>query len=92
LATYPKRTQARHQIEIRRHLGIQRWGGAAESLAVQTIERIVGGRAHFSDLIDGAIEALITAHYNAGAQHTAQTGQWHPISGYPASRSYSVPP
>ena len=62
LATYPKRTRARHRIEIRRHLGIDRWGGAAESLAVQTIERIVGGRVHLSDLINGAIEALIAAH------------------------------
>jgi Domain of unknown function (DUF4158) len=49
LATYPKRTRARHRIEIRCHLGIHRWGGAAQSLAVQTIERIVGGRVHLSD-------------------------------------------
>jgi hypothetical protein len=59
LATYPKRTRARHRIQIRRHLGVRRWTGAAESLAIQTIERIVGGRAHLSDLINGAIEALI---------------------------------
>jgi hypothetical protein len=70
LATYPKRTRARHRIEIRRHLGIHRWGGAAESLAVQTIERIVGGRAHLSDLINGAIEALIAAHYELPALST----------------------
>ena len=62
LATYPKRTRARHRIEIRRHLGIHRWGSAAESLAIQSIERIVAGRAHLSDLINGAIEALIAAH------------------------------
>jgi hypothetical protein len=62
LATYPKRPRDRHRIEIRRHLGIHRWGGAAESLAIQTIERIVAGRAHLSDLINGAIEALIAAH------------------------------
>ncbi len=31
LATYPKRTRARHRIQIRGHLGIHRWGGAAES-------------------------------------------------------------
>jgi uncharacterized protein DUF4158 len=48
LAKYPKRTRARHRIEIRRHLGIHRWGGAAESLAIQTIERVVAGRAHLS--------------------------------------------
>jgi hypothetical protein len=70
LATYPKRNRARHRIEIRRHLGIHRWGGAAESLAVQTIERIVGGRAHLSDLINGAIEALIAAHYELPALST----------------------
>jgi hypothetical protein len=70
LATYPKRTRARHRIEIRRHLGIHRWGSAAESLAIQSIERIVAGRAHLSDLINGAIEALIAAHYELPALST----------------------
>jgi hypothetical protein len=86
LATYPKRTRARHRIEIRRHLGIHRWAGAAESLATQTMERIVGGRAHLSDLINGAIEALIAAHYElpalstlrrlAGGVHAQATQDW----------------
>jgi len=70
LATYPKRTRARHRSEIRRHLGIHRWGGATESLAIQTIERIVAGRAHLSDLINGAIEALIAARYELPALST----------------------
>jgi TnpA family transposase len=70
LATYPKRTRARHRSEIRCHLGIHRWGGAAETLAIQTIERIVAGRAHLSDLVNGAIEALIAAHYELPALST----------------------
>lgn len=70
LATYPKRTRARHRIQIRRHFGIHRWDGTAESLASQTIKRIVGGRAHFSDLINGAIDALIAAHYELPALST----------------------
>ena len=70
LATYPKRTRARHRSEIRRHLCIHRWGGAAETLAIQTIERIVAGRAHLSDLVNGAIEALIAARYELPALST----------------------
>jgi hypothetical protein len=34
------------------------------------MQRIVRGRAHFSDLINGAIEALIGAHYELPALST----------------------
>ena len=68
---------SRHRIQIRRHLGIHRWGGAAESLAVYTIERIVGGRAHLSDLINGAIEALIAAHYELPALSTLRRERFY---------------
>jgi hypothetical protein len=70
LATYPKRTRARRRIQIRRHLGIHRWGDTAESLAIHAIERLVGVRIHLSDLINGAIEALIAAHYELPALST----------------------
>jgi uncharacterized protein DUF4158 len=96
LATYPKRTRARHLVQIRRHLGIHRWGGAAESLAVQTIERIVGGRAHLSDLINGAIEALIAAHYELPALSTLRRlasgvhAQATAVDGAPNMSAFSV--
>jgi hypothetical protein len=54
LAEYPKRTRLRHQVEIRRYLGVHAWSAAAAALATGTMQRIVGGRAHFSDLINGA--------------------------------------
>ena len=58
LAAYPKRTRARHRAEIRSYLGIHAWSSAAQSLVKQTMECIVGGRAHVSDLVNDAIEAL----------------------------------
>ncbi len=86
LADYPKRTRVRHQVEIRRCLGIHARSVAAAALATETMQRIVGGRAHFSDLINGAIEALIGAHYElpalstvrrlAGHVHAAATKAW----------------
>lgn len=44
LATYPKRTSARDRIEIRRHLGIHRWGDAAESLNLSPSRPLSGSR------------------------------------------------
>lgn len=38
--------------------------------STQTIDRIVAGRADLSDLINGAIEALIAAHYELPALST----------------------
>ena len=50
------------------------------------MQRIVGGRAHFSDLLNGAIETLIGAHYElpalstlrrlAGHLHATTTNAW----------------
>lgn len=86
LAAYPKRTRARHRVEIRRYLGIRTWGIAAQVLATDTMERIVAGRAHFSDLINGAIDALVAGHYElpalstlrrlAGRVHAKATHTW----------------
>jgi len=86
LAEYPRRTRLRHQVEIRRYLGVHAWSAAAAALATETMQRIVGGRAHFSDLINGAIDALIGAHYElpalstlrrlAGHVHAAATNSW----------------
>ena len=63
LADYPRRTRIRHHVEVREYLGIDPWGEAALTLATQTMERIVSGRAHLSDLINGAIEALVAANF-----------------------------
>lgn len=63
LAHYPKRTRLRHQIEIRQFLGVSAWNETAAALTIETMQRLVGGRAHFSDLINGAIEALIAARF-----------------------------
>jgi hypothetical protein len=60
LAAYPKRTRARHRAEIRCYLGVHAWSSAAQTLVKQTMECIVGGRTHLSDLVNGAIEALVT--------------------------------
>jgi len=86
LAHYPKRTRLRHQIEIRRHLGVYEWNAAAAALTTETMQRIVGGRAHLSDLINGAIEALIGARFElpalstlrrlAGHVHANATNAW----------------
>jgi len=86
LAAYHERTRARHRGEIRRYLGIHAWGGAAERLAIETMERIVSGRAHFSDLINGAIDALVAENYElpalstlrrlAGRVHAHATNAW----------------
>ena len=86
LAEYPKRTRLRHQVAIRRYLGVHAWSAAAAALATETMQRIVGGRAHFSDLLNGAIETLIGAHYElpalstlrrlAGHVHATATNAW----------------
>jgi TnpA family transposase len=86
LADYPRRTRVRHHIEVRAYLEIEPWGAAAQALATQTMERIVSGRAHLSDLINGAIEALVAANFAlpalsalrrlAGRVHTRATSVW----------------
>ncbi len=45
LSGYPKRTRVRHQIEIRRYLGVQAWNATEAALATETMQRIVSGRA-----------------------------------------------
>lgn len=70
LEHYPRRTRVRHRAEIRAFLGVQAWDDAAQALARSTMERIVGGRTHLSDLINGAIEALVAAHYELPALST----------------------
>lgn len=70
LAAYPVRTRVRHRTEIRTFLGIQAWDDAAEALARSRMERIVGGRTQVSDLINGAIEVLVTANYELPALST----------------------
>jgi hypothetical protein len=70
LEHYPKRTLLRHQIEIRQYLGVNAWNEAAAAVATETMQRLVGGRAHFSDLINGAIEALIAARFELPALST----------------------
>lgn len=37
--------------------------GGADARDTQTTERIVGGRAHLHDLINGAIEALVAGNF-----------------------------
>ena len=86
LADYPLRTRARHRIEVREYLGVKPWGEAALALVTETMERIVAGRAHLSDLINGAIEALIAEHFAlpalsalrrlAGGVHARATSAW----------------
>src|ERR1039457_221566 len=86
LLEYPKRTRLRHQVAIRRYLGVHAWRAAAAALATETMQRIGGGRAPFSDLINGAIETLICAHYElpalstlrrlAGHVHANATNAW----------------
>jgi hypothetical protein len=70
LEHYPKRTLLRHQIEIRHYLGVNAWSEAAAAVATETMQRLAGGRAHFSDLINGAIEALIAARFELPALST----------------------
>jgi hypothetical protein len=52
LLEYPKRTRVRHQVEIRRYLGVHAWSAAPAALATETMQRIVSGRAHFLRAID----------------------------------------
>jgi hypothetical protein len=70
LEHYPKRTLLRHQIEVRQYLGVTAWSDVAAAVATETMQRLVGGRAHFSDLINGAIEALIAARFELPALST----------------------
>ncbi|MCC6197554.1 MAG: DUF4158 domain-containing protein, partial [Burkholderiales bacterium] len=70
LERYPRRTQVRHRAEIRAVLGVKAWDDDAQALAIATMERIVSGRTHLSDLINGAIEALVAAHYELPALGT----------------------
>ena len=86
LADYPRRTRVRHHIEVREYLGIAPWSELALILATQTMERIVSGRAHLSDLINGAIEALVAERFAlpalstlrrlAGRVHARTTSAW----------------
>lgn len=86
LDRYPVRTRVRHRAEIRDFLGIQPWNTDAEALATSTMERIVAGRTHLSDLINGAIEALVSASVElpalgtlrrlAGTVHAQATTAW----------------
>ncbi len=91
LDSYPARTRVRHRTEVRAFLGIQPWDAAAEALAISTMERIVAGRTHLSDLINGAIEALVAASYElpalstlrrlAGNVHARVTDAWLALIG-----------
>ena len=82
LEHYPKRTLLRHQIEIRHYLGVNAWSEAAAAVATQTMQRLAGGRAHFSDLINGAIEALIAARFELPALSTLRrlAGHVHAVT------------
>jgi TnpA family transposase len=70
LKSYPHRTRVRHREEIRVVLGIKPWGDGGEALAVSTMERIVAGRTHLSDLINGAIDALVAENVELPALTT----------------------
>jgi hypothetical protein len=81
LEHYPKRTLLRDQIEIRHYLGVNAWSEAAAAVATQTMQRLAGGRAHFSDLINGAIEALIAARFELPALSTLRRLAGHVHAG-----------
>jgi hypothetical protein len=65
---YPKRTRVRHQVEIRRYLGVHAWSPAAAALATETMQRTVTHEAnkveHYHDF---------ASHLNFGSHGVLRT-------------------
>lgn len=68
--SYTKRTRVRHQAKVREFVQVRGWNAEARGLAERTVESLAAARARPSDLINGAIDALVRAHSELPALST----------------------